>query len=76
MDDIFKKLETYINLRNYFWGYVIKYAENNNISKSDIDNWNLSENWLVIDYYDDEGNLEILDIPTEIFLDFIKNYKQ
>lgn len=35
MDDIFKKLENYINLRNYFWGYVIKYAENNNISKSD-----------------------------------------
>ena len=51
-------------------------AENNNISKSDINNWNLSENWLVIDYYDDEGNLEFLDVPTEIFFDFIKNYKQ
>lgn len=76
MDDIFKKLETYINLRSYFWEYVIKYAENNNISKSDINNWNLSENWLVIDYYDDEGNLEFLDVPTEIFFDFIKNYKQ
>jgi hypothetical protein len=40
----------------------------------DIDSWNLTKEWLIVEYYSEEtDNTETLDLPIKDFFEYIKS---
>lgn len=76
METLNDKLNIYETLHNYFANYVFKYMEYyyNVTSLEDIDDWTLSKNWLVVNYYNKCINKYTeLSLDTANFFEFIKS---
>ena len=76
MKGLFETLNNYISNRSYFSKYVLMYM----IEKCgvegwrDIDSWNLTKEWLIVDYYSEEtDNTETLNLPIKDFFEYIKS---
>lgn len=75
MKELFETLNNYISSRTYFSKYVLMYMiEKCGVeSWRDIDSWNLTKEWLIVEYYSEEtDNTETLDLPIKDFLEYIK----
>mgnify|MGYP003397431271 CR=1 FL=1 len=71
-----EKFKIYNEVYNYFLYYMLMYmTENYNVSSYEyIDNWGLSKNSLIVNYYDDFMDFdESIDIPITEFLNYIKS---
>lgn len=76
MKELFEMLNNYISSRSYFSKYVRIYMIEKYGVKgwSDIDNWYLTNEWLVVEYYSEEtDNTESLDLPIKDFFEYIKS---
>lgn len=76
MKELFETLNTYISNRSYFSKYVLMYMiEKRGIEGwKDIDNWNLTKEWLIVEYYSEEtDNIENLNLPMKDFFKYIKS---
>jgi hypothetical protein len=76
MENLNDKLNTYETLHSYFANYVFEYMEHcyDVTSWNDIDNWSLTKNKLVINYYDEYvDDVVELCLDTSKFFEFIKN---
>lgn len=76
MKKLFETLNTYTSARTYFSKYVLTYMiEKYGIEGwRDIDSWNLTKEWLVVEYYNEEiDNTETLDLPIKDFFEYIKS---
>lgn len=75
VETINDKLNIYETLHNYFANYVFQYMEYyyNVTSLEDIDDWTLSKNWLVVNYYNKYINKYVeVSLDTAVFVEFIK----
>jgi hypothetical protein len=71
-----EKFNLYNITYNYFQNYMFMYMkENYNIDSYEyIDNWTLSKNWLVVNYYDEDTDSDVeLCLDTAQFFEFIKS---
>ena len=76
MKELFKKLNNYINSRYYFATFVLMYMrEKCGVGGwMDIDRWNLTKEWLIVEYYSEEtDNTEELNLPMKDFFEYIKS---
>ena len=76
MKELFETLNNYISSRSYFSKYVFMYMiENYNVEGwMDIDSWNLTNEWLIVEYYSEEtDNTEELNLPIKDFFEYIKS---
>ena len=76
MKDLFETLNNYISSRSYFSKYVLMYMiEKYNVEGwIDIDSWNLTNEWLIVEYYSEKTyNDEILNLPLKDFFEYIKS---
>lgn len=76
IETINDKLNIYETLHNYFANYVFQYMEYyyNVTSLEDIDDWTLSKNWLVVNYYNKYINKYVeVCLDTAVFIEFIKS---
>lgn len=76
MKELFETLNNYISSRSYFSKYVLMYMiEKYNVEGwMDIDSWNLTNEWLIVEYYSEEtDNTEELNLPIKDFFEYIKS---
>ena len=76
MKELFKTLNNYISSRSYFSTYVLMYMREKCGVEGwrDIDSWNLTKEWLIVDYYNEEtDDIETLDLPIKDFFEYIKS---
>ena len=76
MENLNDKLNIYETLHSYFANYVFEYMEHYYGIKSwnDIDNWSLTKNKLVINYYDEYvDDVVEISLNTAKFFEFIKS---
>ena len=76
MKELFETLNNYISSRSYFSKYVLMYMiERYGVEGwRDIDSWNLTKEWLIVEYYSEEtDNTETLDLPIKDFFEYIKS---
>lgn len=76
MKELFKTLNNYINSRYYFATFVLMYMREKCGVKGwmDIDSWNLTKEWLIVEYYSEEtDNTETLNLPMKDFFEYIKS---
>ena len=76
MKELFKTLNAYTSARSYFSKYVLMYMIEKCGVKGwrEIDNWYLTNEWLVVEYYSEEiDNTETLDLPIKDFFEYIKS---
>lgn len=78
MKDLFETLNNYIHSRYFFSTFVLMYMREKCGVEGwrDIDSWNLTKAWLIVDYYSEEtDNTETLNLPIKDFFEYI-NSKQ
>ena len=78
MKELFETLNNYIHSRYYFSTYVLMYMREKCGVEGwrDIDSWNLTKEWLIVEYYSEEtDNDETLNLPIKDFFEYI-NSKQ
>lgn len=76
MKELFGKLNNYINSRYYFATFVLMYMREKCGVEGwrDIDSWNLTKEWLIVEYYSEEtNNTEVLNLPMKDFFEYIKS---
>lgn len=76
MKELFETLNTYISSRSYFSKYVLMYMKEKYKVEGwrDIDEWNLCEHFLLVEYYSKEtDNNEELNLPIKDFFEYIKS---
>ena len=76
MKELFETLSNYISSRSYFSKYVLMYMiEKYGVEGwRDIDSWNLTNEWLIVEYYSEEtDDIETLNLPIKDFFEYIKS---
>lgn len=76
MKELFKILNAYTSARTYFSKYVLLYMieECGVEGWRDIESWNLTNEWLIVEYYSEEtDNIETLNLPIKDFFEYIKS---
>lgn len=74
MEDLKNKLTHYVEIRSFFYRYLLVYLSEKGIDKEDVYDWILSESWVVVKYWSEETeNDEEMDIPMDEFLNYIKS---
>lgn len=76
MKDLFETLNNYIHSRYFFSTFVLMYMREKHSVEGwrDIDSWNLTKEWLIVEYYSEEtDNTETLNLPMKDFFEYIKS---
>ena len=76
MKELFETLNNYIHSRYFFSTFVLMYMREKNGVEGwrDIDSWNLTKEWLIVEYYSEEtDNTETLNLPMKDFFEYIKS---
>ena len=76
MKELFETLNNYIYSRYFFSTFVLMYMREKCGVEGwrDIDNWNLTKEWLIVEYYSEEtDNTETLNLPIKDFFEYIKS---
>jgi hypothetical protein len=76
MKELFETLNAYTTARTYFSKYVLLYMMEKHEVEGwrDIDSWNLTKEWLIVEYYSEEtDNTEVLNLPIKDFFEYIKS---
>ena len=76
MKELFETLNNYIYSRYFFSTFVLMYMREKCGVEGwrDIDNWNITKDWLIVEYYSEEtDNTEELDLPIKDFFKYIKS---
>ena len=75
MKELFETLNNYISSRSYFSKYVLMYMIEKYAVEGwiDIDSWNLTNEWLIVEYYSEEtDNTETLCLSIKNFFEYIE----
>ena len=76
MKELFETLNNYISSRSYFSKYVLMYMREKCGVEGwrDIDSWNLTKDWLIVEYYSEEqDDFETINLPVKDFFEYIKS---